>query len=99
LIATTTDRRGFMPNLTIPAFDNPRYNVRGFTSIARSVPSSFEVDSLKFEPKDVVKLLEVFFAAKGEVREVIYLPYYSCRYVDDRGMSRSKVLLAPKYLV
>jgi len=98
LIASTTDKKGVMANLTIPAFDNPRYDLRGFTSVVKSVSSDFDVDAIKFDRKDVVKLLELFYAGKGEVKEVIYLPYYTCKYADDKGMSRSKVLLAPKYL-
>lgn len=98
-IAPTLDKNGFMPSITMPTFDNSRYDLRKFMSIGKSISSNNEVDELRYDPKDVVKLLEILFAGKGEVREVIYLPYYTCRYVDDRGMSRHKILLASKYLV
>jgi hypothetical protein len=97
LIAMTPDRKGFMPAVDLPAFENQRYDLKKFIPLVNGVSSDYEVDEIKYDPKDVLKLLELFFAGKGEIKEVIYLSYYTCKYVDDRGMSRSKALLAPKY--
>ncbi|MFH1125525.1 MAG: restriction endonuclease [Candidatus Altiarchaeota archaeon] len=99
LVTLAPDRNGFMPNLTIPEFSNQRYDLRKFISVGKSVSSSYLVDELVYKPDDVLKLLELFFAGGCEFKEVIYLPYYTATYADDRGMGRSKVLLAPKYIV
>jgi len=97
LIAATSDRSGFMSNLNLPGFGSERYDLKRFMPVEQSVSSNYEVDVLKYGPEGVVKLLELFFAGRGEVKEVIYLPYYTCTYRDDRGMTRSGMLLAPKY--
>jgi hypothetical protein len=97
LAAPASDRNSFMANLTVPSFDNERYDLKKFMTVERSVSSSYEVDDLKYNPEGVVKLLELFFAGRGEIKEVIYLPYYTCTYHDDHGMKRSRLLLAPIY--
>lgn len=97
LISPTPGGEGVMPNLTVPAFDSPKYDLRKSTSVVKSVSSAFQVDELKYGLKDVARLLELFYAGNGEVREVVYLPYYACVYADDRGMRRFDILLAPKY--
>ena len=98
-VALTPNKRAFISNLSEPVFGNTRYNLKNFTSIDNSVSSDYPVDKLKYDPKDVLRLLEIIFAGLGEVKEVIYMPYYVCEYVDDRGMKRSKTLLASKYSV
>lgn len=96
LLAPTPDGEGVMPNLTLPAFESPNYDLKRFASVVKSVSSTFQVDEIKYSPRDVVRLLEMFYAGGGEVGEVVYMPYYTCVYADDRRMSRSEILLAPK---
>jgi hypothetical protein len=97
LVAPAPGGEGVMPNIALPAFDSPKYDLKKFTPVVKSVSSTFEVDGLAYAPKDVLRLLESFYAGRGEMREIMYMPYYTCVYADERGMKRSDVLFAPKY--
>ncbi|MDD5111566.1 MAG: hypothetical protein PHG85_03400 [Candidatus Altiarchaeota archaeon] len=96
-IAQTPDRKGFLPNLTLPEFANIRYDLNRHSPVSKTVSSDYEVDELKLGSRDILGLLELLFAGRGEIKEVAYLPYYTCRYTDDRGRTRTAVLPAPKY--
>jgi len=87
---------GFMVNVSIPEFESPKYNLKNSFEVEKSIDTDCKPDAINYLPEDVLELLRAFFAGTGKFIEIVYMPYYLCRYVDERGMSRSETLLTPK---
>jgi hypothetical protein len=98
LAALTPNRKGVIHNLIIPSFKSPRYDLRKYTSVVKSASSEYEVDPVLFHQEDVLKVLELIFSSKGRFKEVVYMPYYTCKYSDSKGMTRLKAIQAPRHL-
>lgn len=84
-------------NVDLPEFSNPKYDLEKYLGVEESIESDYLVDVMEYSPDAVLELLELLFSGKGEFRGVIYMPYFKCKYVDDRNRFRYSVVLAPEF--
>jgi hypothetical protein len=97
LITYTPDGGTIMSNLSLPRFGDSRYDLGYFLHSRKSVDSEFEADSIEFRPTDVLKILQNLFMASGVFKGVVYLPYYTCVYVNELREIRYDLLVKPKF--
>ncbi len=83
LIGLRDDARGYLSNLNLPRFNDPRYDLERFLETGESVESEYAVDPVVYRPADVLGLLKNFYAAEGVFEGVVYMRYYRCRYVGE----------------
>lgn len=91
---------GYVADVNIPGFDSIKYNLREFLEVSKSIDSKYESDNVVYSIDDILTLLKKFFGGEGSFKEVIYLPYYRCKYVNRKdGTFRLKTLITPKFLL
>jgi hypothetical protein len=87
----------YISKVSIPDFDDKRYNLGVFLSTERRSLKEKEVDEIVYNPEVVLAVLEVFFGGDRVSHEMVYLPYDECMYVDREGRFRHERLIAPRF--
>ncbi len=74
---------------------NKSYNLDNFLD-TRIPESGFDPDKITYKPKDVVEVLARLLKRDVVYEDAVYLPYYKCRYVTEKG-ARYLTLISPKF--
>jgi len=82
----------YIANVDLPPFSSPCFNISSHLKILESQPVEVNPDRVAYTPRKIAHLLASLFKGNATFREVIYLPYYSCIYIDEKKRLRSEFL-------
>lgn len=74
---------------------NKFYNLENFID-ARIPESGFDPDRIIYKPNDVLDVIMQILKRDVVYEDIIYLPYYKCKYVTSKG-ARYLTLISPKF--
>lgn len=87
----------YVNNVDIPEFDNKGYNLKEFLCLV-PVNKGYKMDTIVYSPSSISEILRVFFNGNSELKEIMYMPYDRCRYIDEKKRFRYETLISPKFL-
>lgn len=87
----------YVNNVDIPEFDDGVYNLKEFLCLG-PVNKGYKIDTIVYSPISISEILRVFFNGNSELREIMYMPYDRCRYIDEKKRFRYETLISPKFL-
>lgn len=74
---------------------NKSYNLDNFLD-TRIPESGFDPDKIIYNPKEVIEVISRLLKRDVVYEDIIYLPYYKCKYVTPKG-ARYLKLISPKF--
>ncbi len=98
LIDVSPMKPEFLSTLSLPEFNNDKYNLRAHIATEESIETNYLADAPSHSPEKIVELMKSFFAAEGSFSGITYLPYYQCKFVDSEGLFRYEILIPPKFI-
>ncbi|HEX54591.1 MAG TPA: hypothetical protein ENF49_00465 [Candidatus Altiarchaeales archaeon] len=86
--------------LYFPRFSDKTFDLAKFIEIRNSVDNSIERDPIEFDSEEISYSLGELFNGTAYFNEIIYMPYYFCRYVsgDETESERYELYFPVKFL-
>ncbi len=81
---------GYISNLSIPPFDDIRYDIGANAEFETDHETTCAIDSVKFPINGLLMLLCDFFNCTGTFAGVTYLPYLQGRFIGKDGLIRNE---------
>ncbi len=88
--------REYFSKINMPNPDEREYNLGNFMSTEQKDLDDEKVDEIIYKPDSILDTLEIFLQGEGIFKNIVYLPYNICKYVDKENRFRYNTLISPK---
>jgi|GEM_PF-6228015 len=93
-LASLNDKgTGYVSNVSLPQFDDKRYDMSRFSPQIKGFETISQVDTIEYPLNGILLLLCDFFHCRGAFTGVTYMPYLSARYIEKSGKVRHEHLI------